>query len=83
MNQNIINVLVRQKLGSLYIYIYIYAYIYILYMLFLHMYTRAFLLCLVKAWESTLKKEEMEKLENKNKWNGSTEYEIEKVKQTR
>ena len=46
------------------------------------MYTKAFLLYLIKAWERTLKKDG-EIGENNNEWNGSTEYEIEKVKQTR
>ena len=39
------------------------------------MYTKAFLLCLVKAWEKTSKDGEIGK---QTKWNGSTEYEIEK-----
>ena len=49
---------------------------------YIHMYTKAFLLHLIKSSEKTLKKkkEEMEKLENIN---GSTECEIEKVKQTK
>ena len=42
----------------------------------IYMYTKAFLLHLIKAWEK-----KREKLETK--WNGSTEYEIEKVEQTR
>ena len=48
------------------------------------MYTKTFLLCLIKAWERTSeKKKEIEKLGNISKWNGSTEYEMTKVKQTR
>lgn len=45
------------------------------------MYTKAFLLCLI--WEH--QKEKMEKLENINEMGAAaaTEYEIEKVKQTR
>ena len=49
------------------------------------MYTKAFLLHLLKTWERTAKEkqEEVEKRKTQTKWNGSTEYEIEKVKQTR
>ena len=46
-----------------------------------NVYTKAFLLCLIKAWERTLKEKEKVKLENK--LNGSNEYETEKVKQAR
>ena len=56
--------------------------IYILYILFMNMYTKAFLLHLVRAWENIKKKEEMEKLEN-TQLNASTEYEKEKVKQAK
>ena len=52
-----------------------------LYMLFIYMYKKAFLVHLIKAWERTSKKKK-EKLENIN-WNGSTEYEIEKVEPAR
>ena len=45
------------------------------------MYTKAFLLYLIKAWERTLKKDG--EIGKQTKWNGSTENEIEKVKQTR
>ena len=44
------------------------------------MYTKAFLLYLIKAWERALKKDG--EIGKQTKWNGSTEYEIEKVKQT-
>ena len=37
---------------------------------------------LIKAWERTTKNE-TEKLEKQTKWNTSTGYEIEKVKQAR
>ena len=37
---------------------------------------------LINTWERAIKNE-MVKLENISKWNGSTEYEIEKAKQTR
>ena len=51
------------------------------------MYAKAFLIHLIKAWENIKKekknREKMEKLENITKWNGSTEYEVEKVKQSR
>jgi len=36
-----------------------------------------------KGLRKAIKKEEMEKLKKQTKWNGSTEYEIEEVKQTR
>ena len=65
------NFLVRQKFVSFLKYIYIY------------MYTKAFLLHLIKAWERTLKKMkdgEIGVIKLQLKWNGSTEYEIEKVK---
>ena len=55
-NQNVINFLVRQKFLSFLKYIH---------MLFMYVYTKAFLLHLIKAWENK-KKEEMEKLENIN-----------------
>ena len=46
--------------------------------------TKAFLLHLIKAWERTSKKRRDGEIgKHKLKWNGSTEYEIEKVKQTR
>ena len=49
------------------------------------MYTKAFLLHLTKAWERTSppRKRDGKTGEHKTKWNGSTEYEIEKMKQTR
>ena len=46
------------------------------------MYTKAFLLYLIKVWERTWKKERKGEI-GKHKGNGSTEYEIGKVKQTR
>ena len=42
------------------------------------MYTKAFLLHLIKAWERTTKNET--EIGKPSKWNGRTEYEIEKVK---
>ena len=56
-----------------------YTYYIVLYILYMH--TKAFL-HLIKAWERTTKNE-TEKLEKQTKWNTSTGYEIEKVKQTR
>ena len=48
-------------------------------MLFIYMYTKGFLLCLIKFQERTSNKE-MRNWKTSTKWNGSTEYEIEKVK---
>ena len=48
-NQNVIKSLVRQKFISFLKYI--------LYILFIYVYTKAFLLLFIKAWERTLKKE--------------------------
>ena len=45
---------------------------YIIHTIYTHMYTKAFLLCLVKAWEKTSKDGEIGK---QTKWNGNTEYE--------
>ena len=45
------------------------------------MYTKAFLLHLIKTWERTSKKKRRRDGEMEQ-WNGSMEYEIEKVKQT-
>ena len=42
------------------------------------MFTKAFLLHLIKAWERTTKSET--EIGKPSKWNGRTEYEIEKVK---
>ena len=42
------------------------------------------LLCFIKAWERTSEKKRIDGEVGKQiKWNGSIEYEIEKVKQTR
>ena len=38
---------------------------------------------LIKAWGKHQEMKELEKLENITKWNGSTEYEIEKVNQSK
>ena len=47
-----------------------------------HVYTK--LLCLIKPWERTYKKKTKRRRRNwKTNWNGSTEYEIEKLKQPR
>ena len=46
------------------------------------MHTKSFLLHLIKAWDRTSTKKEMEKLEN-TQLNESTEYEKEKVKQAK
>ena len=66
-NQNVLKFLVKNSCFLKYVYVY--------------MYTKAFLLCLIKSWERTSKRKHGEI--GKYKWNGSTEYEIEKVKQTR
>ena len=55
--------------------------LYISYILFIYMYTKAFPICFIKVWERTLKKKR--KIGKQTKWNRSTEYEIEKMKQTR
>ena len=47
------------------------------------MYVKAFLLPLIKAWERTTTSKRDREIEKQTKWNGSTEYEIEKVKQIR
>jgi len=50
------------------------------------MYTKVFLQCLIKAWERTSREKKTGRAGEIGKqveWNGSTEYEIEKVKQTR
>ena len=48
------------------------------------MHTKAFLLCFIKAWERTSEKKRIDgEIGKQIKWNGSIEYEIEKVKQTR
>ena len=47
------------------------------------MYTKAFLLHLIKTWERTSKKKRDGETGKQTKWNGSTEYETEKVKQIR
>ena len=70
--------LAMQKVVSFLKYIY-YTYYIVLYILY--MYTKAFL-NLIKAWKRTTKNE-TEKLEKQTKWNASTGYEIEKVKQAR
>ena len=46
------------------------------------MYTKVFLLRLIKAWENIKKKKRTDGKIGEHKWNGSTEYEIERVKQT-
>ena len=46
------------------------------------MYTKAFLLHLIETWERTTKQRNGE-IGKQTEWDGSTEYEIEKVKQTR
>ena len=72
-NQNVIIFLVREKFISFLKYIFIHIYMY--------MYTKAFLLHLIKAWERTSKRDG--EIGKQTKLNGSAEYEIEKVKQTR
>ena len=47
------------------------------------MHIKAFLLHLIKAWERTTTSKRDREIGKKPKWNGSTEYEIEIVKQTR
>ena len=48
------------------------------------MFTKSFLLYLIKAWERKQTKiKKGGKIGKQTKWNGSTEYKIEKVKQTR
>ena len=52
--------------------------------MYIYMYTKAFLLHLIKAWEKLQKKKKWRDGEvGEHKWNGSTEYEREKVEQTR
>ena len=59
-------------------------YIYYTHCLYIYVY-KAFLLQLIKSWERTSKKERRDGKTGKRlfKLNGSTEYEIEKLKQTR
>ena len=73
-HQSVINVLVRQKFISFLEYI--------LYISCICMYTKAFTLCLINTWEDIQKKKRWRNWKTLTKWNGSTEYEIEKVKQT-
>ena len=77
--QKVISVLAKQKI------IYFLKYIYYTNYIYIYMYTKAFLLCLIKAWERTSKKNDGEtgkhKLNETKTW--STEHEIEKLKQTR
>ena len=47
-------------------------------MYYTYMYTKPFLLCLIKAWERR-----DGEIGKQTKWNGNTAYEREKVKQTR
>ena len=57
----------------------------------IYMYTKAFILHLINAWGRTSRKQKREREREKRwrnwrtetKWTGSTEYEIEKLKQTR
>ena len=60
--------------------------IHVLYKLYIYMYTEAFLLCSIKAWERTSEKKKdweagKHTLNETKTW--STEHEIEKLKQTR
>ena len=49
-----------------------------LYISFIYMYTKAILLSSIKAWERTSEKRKYGETGKQTKWNGSTEYEIEK-----
>ena len=71
-------------LGKIHKFSNIYIYIYIIHAIYMNicMYIKTLLLLLIKAWERTTSKRERE-IEKQTKWNGSTECEIEKVKQTR
>ena len=47
------------------------------------MYTKAFLLCLIKARERASKRKKDEEIGKRTKWNKSTEHALEKMKQTK
>ena len=47
------------------------------------MYTKVFILSLIKAWERTSEKGRDGEIAKQTKWNGSTGYETEKMKQTK
>ena len=50
----------------------------------IYIHTKVFILYLIKTWERTSKKKKRDGETGKQtKWNGSTEYETEKVKQVR